>query len=156
MLTYFYIAVGGAIGSAGRAWTANVILRAVGPHFPWGTVLINIVGSFIIGLFAALTASDGRFPAHPDARAFIMAGICGGYTTFSSFSLQTLDLARDGKLGAAFANIALSVVLSLLAVSAGYASAVTITSTALQVQSSERKSKGETILTVPHNRCSTS
>jgi long-chain acyl-CoA synthetase len=67
-------------------------------YFPWGTILINVVGSFVIGLYAALTASEGRFAANPDARAFVMAGICGGYTTFSSFSLQTLDLARDGKL----------------------------------------------------------
>ena len=92
----------------------------LGPNFPWGTILINILGSFIIGFFGALTTSDGRFTAHPDARAFVMIGICGGFTTFSSFSLQTLDLARDGKLGAAFANIALSVVLCLLAVTAGY------------------------------------
>jgi nucleotide-binding universal stress UspA family protein len=106
------------------------------------------VGSFIIGLFAALTASDGRFTTHPDARAFVMVGICGGYTTFSSFSLQTLDLARDGKLGAAFANIALSVVLCLLAVSAGYVSAAMIASAAPQVQTSKGKSMGEVILAV--------
>jgi protein CrcB len=123
MLTYFYIALGGAIGSVARAWTTNAMVRAVGPHFPWGTILINVVGSFIIGLYGALTASDGRFTAHPDARAFVMIGICGGYTTFSSFSLQTLDLIRDGKPGAALANIALSVILCLLSVTAGYASA---------------------------------
>jgi protein CrcB len=126
MLTYLYIALGGAIGSVARAWTTNVMVRAVGADFPWGTILINVVGSFIIGFYGAVTASDGRFTAHPDARAFVMVGICGGYTTFSSFSLQTLDLARDGKLGAAFANIALSVILCLLSVTAGYASATAI------------------------------
>jgi protein CrcB len=126
MLTYFYIAIGGAIGSVARAWTTNAVVRLAGPHFPWGTILINVSGSFIIGFFGALTASDGRFTAHADARAFIMVGICGGYTTFSSFSLQTLDLARDGKLGAAFANIALSVILCLLAVGAGFAGAQAI------------------------------
>ena len=124
MLTYFYIALGGALGSVARAWTTNVMVRMVGASFPWGTILINVVGSFIIGFFGALTASDGRFQVHADARAFVMIGICGGYTTFSSFSLQTLDLFRDGKPGAAFANIGLSVILCLMAVSAGYASAM--------------------------------
>ncbi len=124
MLTYFYIALGGALGSVVRAWTTNAMVRMAGANFPWGTILINVVGSFIIGFFGALTASDGRFQVHADARAFVMIGICGGFTTFSSFSLQTLDLIRDGKPGAAFANIGLSVILCLFAVSAGYASAM--------------------------------
>ncbi len=124
MLTYFYIALGGAVGSVARAWTTNVMVRMVGANFPWGTILINVAGSFIIGFFGALTASDGRFQLHADARAFVMIGICGGFTTFSSFSLQTLDLIRDGKPGAAVANIGLSVLLCLLAVTAGYASAM--------------------------------
>lgn len=126
MLTYLYIAIGGAIGSAARAATADAFVRAFGPHFPWGTIFINVAGSFSIGLFGALTTSDGRFTAHPEARAFVMIGICGGFTTFSSFSLQTLDLARDGKLAAAFANIALSLVLCLAAVTAGYVTAQTV------------------------------
>ncbi len=124
MLTYLYIALGGAIGSVARAWTTNAMVRIAGAHFPWGTILINVAGSFIIGFFGALTASDGRFQVHADARAFVMVGICGGYTTFSSFSLQTLDLLRDGKPGAAFANVALSLTLCLLAVTAGYTSAM--------------------------------
>ena len=124
MLTYLYIALGGALGSVARAWTTNAMVRLVGANFPWGTILINIVGSFIIGFFGALTASDGRFQVHADARAFVMIGICGGFTTFSSFSLQTLDLFRDGKPVAAAANIGLSLVLCLIAVGAGYASAL--------------------------------
>ncbi len=124
MLTYFYIALGGAIGSVARAWTTNAMVRLAGASFPWGTILINVAGSFIIGFFGALTASDGRFQVHADARAFVMVGICGGYTTFSSFSLQTLDLLRDGKPGAALANVALSLILCLLAVTAGYTSAL--------------------------------
>ena len=126
MLTYFYIALGGALGSVARAWTTNAMVRIAGASFPWGTILINVVGSFIIGFFGALTASDGRFQVHADARAFVMIGICGGYTTFSSFSLQTLDLFRDGKPGAAAANIGLSLILCLIAVSAGYASAMAL------------------------------
>ncbi len=148
MLTYLYIALGGAIGSVARAWTANAVVRVMGPHFPWGTILINISGSFIIGFFGALTTSDGRFTAHPDARAFVMVGICGGFTTFSSFSLQTLDLARDGKLGAAFANIALSVILCLLAVTAGFASAEAINRAAQQPQVSGGRAMGGVVLAV--------
>src|SRR5208337_1239031 len=148
MLTYLYIALGGAIGSVARAWTANAVVRVMGPHFPWGTILINIVGSFVIGFFGALTTSDGRFPSHPDARAFVMVGICGGFTTFSSFSLQTLDLARDGKPGAAFANIALSIILCLLAVTAGYASAEAINRAAPQPQITGGRALGGVVLAV--------
>ncbi len=148
MLTYLYIALGGAIGSVSRAWLANAAVRALGPNFPWGTILINILGSFIIGFFGALTTSDGRFTAHPDARAFVMIGICGGFTTFSSFSLQTLDLARDGKLGAAFANIALSVVLCLFAVTAGYMGAEAINRATPQPQLTGGRARGGTVLAV--------
>ena len=148
MLTYLYIALGGAIGSVARAWVANTVVRLLGPHFPWGTIFINISGSFVIGLFAALTASEGRFSTNPDARAFVMIGICGGFTTFSSFSLQTLDLARDGKLGAAFANIALSVILCLVAVTAGYASAEVINRNAPQAEALGAKANGGVVLAV--------
>jgi protein CrcB len=148
MLTYFYVALGGAIGTLARAWTTNIMVRLAGPHFPWGTILINVSGSFIIGFFGALTASDGRFTAHPDARAFVMIGICGGYTTFSSFSLQTLDLARDGKLAAAFANIALSVILCLLAVAAGFAGAQAVNSGAQLPKDVKGKFMGGAVLAI--------
>lgn len=148
MLTYFYIALGGAIGSMARAWMANAVVRAFGPHFPWGTILINIIGSFVIGFFGALTTNGARFEAHSDARAFVMVGICGGFTTFSSFSLQTLDLARDGKLGAAFANIALSVILCLLAVTAGYAGAEAINRAAPRPQIGGERAMGGVVLAV--------
>jgi protein CrcB len=150
MLTYFYIALGGALGSVARAWTANAVIRLVGPHFPWGTLLINVAGSFIIGFFGALTASDGRFQVHADARAFVMVGICGGFTTFSSFSLQTLDLLRDGKPGAAFANVALSLMLCLLAVTAGYASAMAINGAPARTAAAPegKRALGEVVLAV--------
>ncbi len=148
MLTYLYIAIGGAIGSVARAWTANAMVQVAGAHFPWGTILINILGSFIIGFFGALTTSDGRFAAHPDARAFVMVGICGGFTTFSSFSLQTLDLARDGKLGAAFANIAISVILCLCAVTAGFASAQAINEAGATQKAAIRGVRGGSVLAV--------
>jgi protein CrcB len=148
MLTYLYIVIGGAVGTLARAGMTNAMIRAVGPQFPWGTILINVLGSFIIGFFGALTASDGRFTVHSDVRAFVMVGFCGGYTTFSSFSLQTLDLARDGKLGAAFANISLSLVLCLSAVTAGYASAVVLNRNATETRTSDEKSIADVVLAV--------
>jgi protein CrcB len=148
MLTYFYIALGGAIGSVARAWTSNVVASLVGPQFPWGTILINVAGSFIIGFFGALTASDGRFQVHADARAFVMVGICGGFTTFSSFSLQTLELMRDGKLGAAFANIALSLVLCLAAVTAGFVAAAEWNAAPARAAAANGKAMGEVVLAV--------
>jgi protein CrcB len=120
LIGYLWIGLGGALGSIARAWLAFAVARLTGPMFPWGTIVINIVGSFIIGFFGTLTVNDGRFAVPPDMRAFVMVGICGGFTTFSSFSLQTLELARDGRAGQAAANIALSVVMCLMAVAAGH------------------------------------
>ncbi len=119
-MTYLWIGIGGAFGSIARAWLAVAVARITGPQFPWGTILINILGSFVIGFFGTLTAHNSRFPMPTDVRAFVMIGICGGFTTFSSFSLQTLDLMRDGRIGQALANIGLSVALCLLAVAAGH------------------------------------
>jgi CrcB protein len=126
MIGYLWIGLGGALGSIGRAWLAVTVARITGPQFPWGTILINIVGSFVIGFFGTLTASGSRFPAPADARAFVMIGICGGFTTFSSFSLQTLELARDGRMAQALGNIGLSVTLCLSAVAAGHYGAAAI------------------------------
>jgi CrcB protein len=126
MIGYLWIGLGGALGSVGRAWLAVTVARITGPQFPWGTILINIVGSFVIGFFGTLTASGSRFPVPADARAFVMIGICGGFTTFSSFSLQTLELARDGRMAQALGNIGLSVTLCLSAVAAGHYGAAAI------------------------------
>ena len=119
-VTYLWIGFGGALGSIGRAWLGGVVAQLTGPQFPWGTILINIVGSFVIGLFGALTAIDGPYPASADLRALVMVGICGGFTTFSAFSLQTLELARDGRHGAAAAYVAASIACCLLGVAAGW------------------------------------
>ena len=120
MGTYIWVAVGGAIGTLGRYWLSGVVARAVGETFPWGTIIVNISGSFVIGFFATLTGPDGRIFAPTDVRQFVMIGICGGYTTFSSFSLQTLNLMHDGEWLYAGANIVLSVVACLIAVWIGH------------------------------------
>lgn len=120
MLFYVSVALGGALGSVGRAWLGVMAVRLTGPEFPYGTIAINIIGSFVIGFFGALTAHGGRFAVPAEARAFVMIGVCGGFTTFSSFSLQTLDLLRSGRAGQAMVNVVLSAGLCLLAVAVGY------------------------------------
>jgi CrcB protein len=120
MLTYFWVALGGAIGSTARLWLGAHVAMLIGLSFPWGTILVNILGSLIIGFFATLTGPGGRVVVPVDAQAFVMVGLCGGFTTFSAFSLQTLELARDGRLLHAAANIMLSVVLCLSAVALGH------------------------------------
>jgi protein CrcB len=129
MLTYVWIGLGGTLGSMARGWLSLMIGRLVGTQFPWGTLVINIAGSFVIAFFGTLTASSGRLPMSADARTFVMVGICGGFTTFSSFSLQTMDLARDGRIVQAVGNVALSVALCLLAASIGFLAAGALTPT---------------------------
>jgi CrcB protein len=109
-----------------RFWCSGVAARLVGETFPWGTLFINVLGSFIIGFFATLTGPDGRVYAGTVARQFVMVGICGGYTTFSSFSLQTLNLMNDGEWLRAGGNIVGSVVACLVAVWAGHVLAASI------------------------------
>ena len=121
MAVYFWITIGSAIGGAARFWMSGVVARLIGETFPWGTMLVNILGSFIIGFVATLTAPDGRVFIGSTARLAIMAGFCGGFTTFSSFSIQTLNLMNDGEYLQAGGNIGLSVVLCLAAVWAGSA-----------------------------------
>jgi len=119
MISYIWVALGGALGTAGRYWLSGVIARSFGETFPWGTLIINVTGSFVIGFFAALTGPDGRLFVSSNARQFVMIGMCGGYTTFSSFSLQTLNLMNNGEWYRAVANIGASVALCLIAVWAG-------------------------------------
>src|SRR5271155_3053046 len=111
---YLAVAAGGALGTIGRYFLSGVVANAFGETFPWGTLIINITGSFVIGLFAVLTGPDGRYLVSSTMRQFVMIGLCGGYTTFSSFSLQTLNLMRDGEWLAAAGNTLGSVALCLL------------------------------------------
>jgi CrcB protein len=119
-LAYVWVALGGAIGSVGRFWLNNLITLKFAEVFPLGTMVINLTGSFLIGVFAAFSDPEGRFSATPGFREFFMVGICGGYTTFSSFSLQTLRLAQDREWLYAGGNVILSVTLCLIAVWLGY------------------------------------
>jgi CrcB protein len=120
-MVYLWVALGGALGSVARYACSVGAARWLGAGFPWGTLFVNVAGSFVIGVLAALVTADGRPVLGTDARAFFMVGILGGFTTFSSFSLETLDLARNGALGAATANVGLSLVSCLVAVWLGFA-----------------------------------
>lgn len=128
MFAYLWIAIGGALGSVARFWFSGVVARQFGETFPWGTLLVNVSGSFAIGFFATLTSSDGRWLAPVGFRQFFMIGVCGGYTTFSSFSLQTLNLVEEGEWLHAGANVVGSVVLCLVAVWLGHLLAASINS----------------------------
>jgi fluoride exporter len=124
MLNYFWIGLGGALGSVARYWASGVAARWFGETFPWGTLIVNVSGSMLIGFFAAATGTEGRWIVSPASRQFIMLGVLGGYTTFSSFSLQTLNLAREGDYFRAGANTLLSVILCLGGVWIGHALAM--------------------------------
>ncbi len=126
-MIYFWIALGSAIGGAGRHWCNSLLSGAFGGTFPWGTIAVNVTGSFLIGVLASMDAFPDRFGLPgSETRAFLMVGVCGGYTTFSAFSLQTLDLLRDGQWPQALGNVVFSVALCLLAVWLGHLACVAI------------------------------
>jgi len=120
LIQTLWVALGGAIGSLSRFWLSGIIARGFGETFPWGTLVVNVTGSLTIGFFASISGADGRLLVPPAFRQFFMIGVCGGYTTFSSFSLQTLNLLEDGEWLQAGANILLSVALCLIAVWLGH------------------------------------
>lgn len=120
MMTQIWLAVGGAAGTLIRYWLNLLMTAWFGEALPWGTILINISGSLLIGMLASLTEPGGRWMVPPDIRLFLMVGLCGGYTTFSSFSLQTLTLLQIGEPLRAAVNIFGSVALGLFAVWIGY------------------------------------
>jgi fluoride exporter len=120
MGAWIAVAVGGAMGSVARFWLASAMTVLTGPRFPWGTLLINVVGSFVIGLVAGMTLTPGRVGMHPDIRIFLMTGVCGGFTTFSAFSLQTLELLQNGDVVPAFGYAIGSVVLCVIATYCGW------------------------------------
>lgn len=121
-VSYLWVAIGGALGSVSRYWVNGLVANAVGGSFPWGTLVINVMGSFVIGAAGALAAPEGRMDSQTRQwiTQFLMIGVCGGYTTFSSFSLQTLNLIRDREWLYAGGNILLSVALCMVAVWLGW------------------------------------
>ena len=123
---------GGALGTLAR-YVVSVLALPISKQLPWGTILINITGSLIIGFFGTLTLAQGRYPASDNVRLFVMIGFCGGYTTFSSFSLQTVDLIRAGAPGRAILNAIVSVVMCVLAVTAGHLAAAHFNDGASQI-----------------------
>ena len=116
---YACVAAGGVLGSVARYLASVLIQSAHG--FPLATLFVNITGSFIIGFYGTLSAPDGRLFSSARQRQFVMTGFCGGYTTFSTFSLETVRLLQAGQARTALINIAVSVVTWLLAVWLGHA-----------------------------------
>jgi len=120
-MAYFWVAFGGALGSMARYGLSGLVARLTGSALPYGTLLVNVSGAALIGLFAGLSVPEGRGLIPVSARVFFMTGICGGYTTFSTFSFETLNLMNDGEWAWAIANIVGSVALCLAAVWLGFA-----------------------------------
>jgi CrcB protein len=119
--SYISVALGSVFGGVARYLVSVLFVSQLGDGFPWSTLFVNVTGSFIIGFYSALTGPDGRLLASPRQRQFVMVGICGGYTTFSAFSLETLRLVQSGNVHAASLNLGISVVGWLTAVWIGHA-----------------------------------
>lgn len=117
---FLAVGLGASLGSVARGLTSTAMIDLLGPGFAWGTLTVNVLGSFLIGLYATLTEPDGRLMASPVMRQFVLTGFCGGFTTFSIFSLETLLLLERGSYMLAGISITASIILWLLAVWAGY------------------------------------
>jgi CrcB protein len=120
MRTYLAIAAGGALGSVARYLCGLAALAQFGPAFPWGTLTVNVAGSFLIGLYATLTEPDGRLFVTPAMRQGVMGGFCGGFTTFSIFSLESVRLLESGQLPLAAGYVLVSIGSWMLAVWFGH------------------------------------
>lgn len=116
---YLLVAIGGALGSVARFWLGNLGAALFPAAIPWGIMIVNLLGCFVIGFFSEATGSAGMLNVAPDTRIFVIVGLCGGFTTFSSFSLGTLTLLQQGYLFPALFNVALSATGCLAAVAAG-------------------------------------
>lgn len=141
LVTCFIIMLGGALGTLAR-YLLSLWALPISRDLPWGTILINVSGSFLIGLFGTLTLASGRFPVSENLRLFVVIGFCGGFTTFSSFSLQTLDLLRSGAVVRASLNITLSVVLCVAAVALGHVVAERFAGTQLAIAQAAIEEEG--------------
>ena len=113
-----FVALAGLTGTLIRYWLAGFVSRQYGENFPWGTLIVNLIGSFLAGAIYHL--AEERLLISPTLRTIILIGLIGGFTTFSSYGLQTFTLLRDGQIGLATLNVAVSNVLGLLMVWMGY------------------------------------
>jgi fluoride exporter len=111
MLNALLVMLGGGIGALARYWLQGLVHRSTGPGFPYGTVVVNVAGCFVIGLL--MVGMEERFLVNPSLRIFLTIGILGGFTTFSSFSYETIALMRDGEILFASLNVIISVVVCL-------------------------------------------
>jgi fluoride exporter len=119
-LAYIWIFIGSGLGGAARYLCTGVVAQRIGESFPWGTLAVNVIGCTFIGLFATVSGPEGRVFVSQPWRQLVMTGICGGFTTFSTFSLETLNLARDGQWLEAAGNVCVSAALCLIGVWLGY------------------------------------
>ena len=126
MLNYLSIMLGGALGTGARFWLSGLVASRYGEVFPLGTLVVNVTGCFLAGAFAAVSDPSGRFLVSPQVRQFFLIGVLGGYTTFSSFGLQTMDLARSGDWLKAAMNAGVSLILCLFAVWLGRAATMAL------------------------------
>ena len=128
LISWLAVAVGSAAGGLAR-YGCGLLIARIDSGFPWATLFVNVTGSFLIGVVAALTDPAGRWAATPLLRELLMVGVLGGYTTFSAFSLQTFSLLREGRVGFAIANVSASVALCLVVVWLGYLAGASFKST---------------------------
>jgi CrcB protein len=125
-MVYLWVAIGGALGSMARFGMSGLIAGMTGGLYPYGTLFVNVTGALLIGFIATLGGPDSSFFIPAYGRIFLMSGICGGYTTFSTFSLETANLMRDGQWAAALANVGASVILCLMAIWIGHVGALAL------------------------------
>ena len=117
MMNYLWVALGSMVGGVSRFWISGLVASRMGTVFPWNTLVINVTGSFVIGILGAWTAPEGPLngPQRTTVTSLLMVGLCGGYTTFSSFSMETVNLIQAGNMAYAALNIVLSLILCLSA-----------------------------------------
>ena len=125
-MAYLWVAIGGALGSMARYGMSGFIAALTGSTFPYGTLVVNVTGAMLIGFLATLSGPESRYFIPVSGRLFMMTGICGGYTTFSTFSLESANLMRDGEWAAALANVGFSVILCLVAIWVGHVGALVL------------------------------
>jgi CrcB protein len=111
-MIWWYVALGSAVGGVARLALASVVQQRVGPDFPVGTLVVNITGSFVLGLLLRYALATDAIS--PEVRALLTTGFCGGYTTFSTFTYETLHLVEEGEHARAGLYVLLSVILSLV------------------------------------------